>query len=76
MPISFYLFIQACRGYSIQLRQIRIQYDPVPPNYVNSLRNILRHDPLFYFILYFLERTAHERGYFGMNARPEGTVGP
>ena len=42
MPISFYLFIQACRGYSIQLRQIRIQYDPVPPNYVNSLRNILR----------------------------------
>ena len=33
-------------------------------------------DPLFYFSLYFLERTAHERGYFGMNARPEGTVGP
>src|SRR4030067_3849894 len=31
MPISFYLFIQACRGYSIQLRQIRIEYDPVPP---------------------------------------------
>jgi hypothetical protein len=34
------------------------------------------HDPLFFFILYFLERQAQERGYFGLNARPEGSVGP
>jgi hypothetical protein len=32
------------------------------------------HDPLFFFILYFLERKAQERGYFGMDARPEGSV--
>jgi hypothetical protein len=30
----------------------------------------IAHDPLFYFILYFLERTAVEKGYFGMRAEP------
>jgi hypothetical protein len=28
------------------------------------------HDPLFYFILYFLERKAQEMEYFGRNAKP------
>lgn len=28
------------------------------------------HDPLFYFILYFLERKAHEMNYFNRNAKP------
>ncbi len=28
------------------------------------------HDPLFFFVLYFLERKAHDMGYFGVNATP------
>ena len=28
------------------------------------------HDPLYYFILYFLERRAQEKGYFNWNAKP------
>lgn len=28
------------------------------------------HDPLFFFILYFLERKAHEMDYFNRNAKP------
>jgi hypothetical protein len=30
----------------------------------------IAHDPLFYFILYFLERKAAEKGYFRMRAEP------
>jgi hypothetical protein len=30
----------------------------------------MTHDPLFYFILYFLERKAQEMGYFNRNAMP------
>jgi len=35
----------------------------------------IAHDPLFYFILYFLERTAVEKGYFGMRAEPASRAG-
>jgi hypothetical protein len=42
MTISFYLFIQACCGYTIEFSNVGIQHDPVAPNYMNSLRNILR----------------------------------
>jgi hypothetical protein len=34
------------------------------------------HDPLYYFILYFLERKAHEMGYFTRKARPVYDDGP
>lgn len=31
----------------------------------------IAHDPLFYFILYFLERKAAEKGFFRMRAKPD-----
>jgi hypothetical protein len=30
------------------------------------------HDPLFYFVLYLLERKAQDLGYFDLDAKPEG----
>jgi hypothetical protein len=36
----------------------------------------LSHDPLFFFMLYFLERKAEEKGYFDMHAKPLGAMDP
>jgi hypothetical protein len=36
----------------------------------------LSHDPLFFFMLYFLERRAEEMGYFDLHAKPLGAMDP